>query len=135
MPSHSLTASFNFVHVYTTLHVCTRRSAVRWPQIYARRLDMQNNKYKKLPAGIGWLGSLERMNLRHNLFKSLPRTICNLTNMEFFDASENQLRSLPGNLHKVEALVEVRATHNKIRSPPGKLGTAPNIQQVSNHVL
>jgi len=40
--------------------------------MFARRLEMQNNKYKKLPAGIGWLGSLEHMNLRHNLFKSLP---------------------------------------------------------------
>ena len=95
-----------------------------------RRLEMQNNKYKKLPAGVGWLGELEYMNLRHNLFKSLPKTICHLTKMEYFDASENQLKKLPATLHKAEALIEVYATHNKIKSPPGKLGTAPNVEKV-----
>jgi len=103
-------------------------------QNHARRLEMQNNKYKKLPAGIGWLGEMEYMNLRHNLFKSLPGTICNLTKMEFFDASENQLKKLPTNLHKAEALIEVQATYNKIKSPPGKLGTAPHIEKVKTNI-
>jgi len=104
-------------------------------QQFARRLEMQNNKYKKLPAGVGRLGELEYMNLRHNLFKSLPGTICNLSKMEFLDASENQLKKLPKNLHKVEALIEVHATYNKIKSPPGKLGTAPHIEKVSVFVF
>jgi len=104
-------------------------------QLHARRLEMQNNRYKKVPAGVGWLTELEHVDLRHNLFKSLPGTICNLTKMEYFDTSENMLKKLPGNLHKAEALVEVRATHNKIKAPPGKLGTAPNIEKVRQSIL
>jgi len=100
-------------------------------QGHARRVDMRNNKYKKLPGGMGWLTEIEYLNLRHNLFKSLPGSICGLTKMEFFDASENPLKKLPGNLHKAEALIEVQATHCKIKSPPGKLGTAPHIEKVT----
>lgn len=100
-------------------------------QLFARRLDMRNNKYKKLPGSIAWLTGLEYVNLRHNLFKSIPGTLCSLQNMTFLDASENALKKLPGNLHKAENLVELQATYNKIKSPPGKLGSAPNIDKVS----
>lgn len=98
---------------------------------FARRLELPNNKLKKLPGQFAWLTELETIDVRHNLFKSLPNTICNLNNLITLEAGENVIKNLPNGINKCEQLVEVRAPYNKIKKPPGKLGTTPNLKTVN----
>ncbi|CAG9854751.1 unnamed protein product [Phyllotreta striolata] len=83
-----------------------------------KTLNLSNNSFHELPAGIAFLTNLQELHLSNNQLKKLCDSICQLKNLKILDLSDNHLKALPNGIGNLENLRICRINNNKIRMLP-----------------
>lgn len=77
-----------------------------------RKLHLNNNRIKTIPAEVGNLELLEELILGENLLEELPSTVCKIANLRILRLTTNRLRTLPFELADIITLEEVDCGNN-----------------------
>ncbi|KAI0213679.1 hypothetical protein LSAT2_001275 [Lamellibrachia satsuma] len=81
-------------------------------------LNVEQNKLKSLPAGIGKLQHLQTFLLKGNKLNKIPDSMCEMQSLRTLDVSMNQLTELPQYLCKVRTLDSLILDASLMNNPP-----------------
>ncbi|EFA86028.1 hypothetical protein PPL_01261 [Heterostelium album PN500] len=77
-------------------------------------LNLEKNKFKKLPKSFKKLQSLQILKLGRNKFKKFPKSILNISTIQSLDLSDNMITSIPKEINQMVQLKELYLSNNEI---------------------
>ncbi|KAI4313045.1 hypothetical protein MLD38_037822 [Melastoma candidum] len=85
----------------------------------------------EVPESIGRLGSLRKLNLQHNNIRRLPASICDLKNLQVLDASWNPLNEgIPEEIGSLSTLEYLDLSHSKVRFLPATVSQLSSLKSL-----
>lgn len=106
-----LDLSFNMLQSMRPLCTCTT----------LRRLSLQNNAIKEVPAEIAGMKALEELDLAGNNLYSSPEALIGLESLKVLNLSENGLEVLPKSIGKLSQLEALDISRNQFAQLPTEM--------------
>jgi len=92
------------------------------------QLDLSDNLLSALPEHIHRLIRLQYLNLSNNQFMLLPAGIDRMVGLTQLELSGNRLSELPGTLSGLSRLLQLNLAENSISSVPAVIGNMPGLR-------
>jgi Leucine-rich repeat (LRR) protein len=86
------------------------------------KLDLANNRIRRLPATIGHMVHLEELNMMGNPLSAIPDSFGQLCMLEALDSSCCELTQLPDDFTKLTRLMELNLSMNALEVLPSTMG-------------